>query len=477
MKKYFLFYLSFFCLTASANNLRISNVSLETQNDNLNTYQVKFDIAWDNSWRTSTFESNWDAAWVFLKFRELPSTEWQHGEVFSVGHVAPSGSTIDPSSDNMGVMIFRDSDGIGNVNFTNAEIRWWYGFNVPDDAVIEIAVMAIEMVYVPGGSFQLGDNDFSQGSFSNYTVVDEVSICLGCEEGIQSNTAQMEIADDFDSQNLEILPDAFPKGYNEFYCMKYEMTQGQWADFLNKLTAAQASTNNTNEESVGYGISSSSNSPFKYSAARPNQVIGHLSWHQVAAYADWSGLRPMTELEYEKACRGFANRVSGEYAWGNSYKHHDTYIIINEGMPNEMIQSLPQGTGNLMDPATGSNLRRAGILAASSVNKTRQETGGTYYGIMEMSGHLSELVINVGTSWGRVYTGLHGDGVLDPNGDHNVDFWPDISGIFEAWGVGLRGAGMAFFGAQISNRHKSNDHVKAKTNSFSNGGRLVRSGL
>ena len=30
----------------------------------------------------------------------------------------------------------------------------------------------------------------------------------------------------------------------------------------------------------------------------------HISWSDMSAYLDWSGLRPMTELEYEKACRG-----------------------------------------------------------------------------------------------------------------------------------------------------------------------------
>jgi formylglycine-generating enzyme required for sulfatase activity len=40
-----------------------------------------------------------------------------------------------------------------------------------------------------------------------------------------------------------------------------------------------------------------------------------LSWFDVAAYLDWAALRPMTELEFEKVCRGPENRIAGEYAW------------------------------------------------------------------------------------------------------------------------------------------------------------------
>jgi hypothetical protein len=41
--------------------------------------------------------------------------------------------------------------------------------------------------------------------------------------------------------------------------------------------------------------------------------------NRMAAFADWSGLRPMSELEYEKACRGYNTpAVPNEYAWGNA---------------------------------------------------------------------------------------------------------------------------------------------------------------
>jgi len=57
-----------------ANNIAVSNVSTTGQNtsqgtnNSANYTMVKFDVSWGNSWRTSSGPSNWDAAWVFVKF-------------------------------------------------------------------------------------------------------------------------------------------------------------------------------------------------------------------------------------------------------------------------------------------------------------------------------------------------------------------------------------------------------------------------
>ena len=61
-----------------------------------------------------------------------------------------------------------------------------------------------------------------------------------------------------------------------------------------------------------------------------------LSWADVAAYLDWSGLRPMTELEFEKACRGPNAPVAGEYAWGSNAGLVQATSIVNGGLSNEV---------------------------------------------------------------------------------------------------------------------------------------------
>ncbi len=70
---------SLFCLLTYANNITVSNISLENLNEP-NWVQIEFDLSWENSWRLSAGPSNWDAAWVFIKYR-VNSGEWAHAQL------------------------------------------------------------------------------------------------------------------------------------------------------------------------------------------------------------------------------------------------------------------------------------------------------------------------------------------------------------------------------------------------------------
>ncbi|MCX7953959.1 MAG: hypothetical protein N3A01_02080 [Bacteroidales bacterium] len=62
MFKAYLFNVVFFLsFGLFANNVQISNLGLVGQNTTLDYTMIRFDISWENSWRTSTLESNWDA--------------------------------------------------------------------------------------------------------------------------------------------------------------------------------------------------------------------------------------------------------------------------------------------------------------------------------------------------------------------------------------------------------------------------------
>ena len=72
-----------------ANNIRIIGLPvLEGQNEKEHSIKIKFDLAWDNSWRTSK-PNNYDAAWIFVKCWDGES--WNH--VYLEKDSAIAGST------------------------------------------------------------------------------------------------------------------------------------------------------------------------------------------------------------------------------------------------------------------------------------------------------------------------------------------------------------------------------------------------
>ncbi|MCP4710862.1 MAG: hypothetical protein GY869_19750, partial [Planctomycetes bacterium] len=164
------------------------------------------------------------------------------------------------------------------------------------------------------------------------------------------------------------------------------------------------------------------------------------SWDDGLAYADWAGLRPFTELEFEKACRGPELPVPNEFAWGNTSIHNSwAYGLGSPGEASEYISAQPTGTGNAAYSQTidlGTPLwdgpLRCGIFATGSTD--RQESGAGYFGNMEFSGNLAERTITIGTSQGRSFSDYEGDGALNSSGDADAPGWP------AADGAGFRGA-------------------------------------
>ena len=449
----------FFCL---GNNIQISNVSLTNQNTTTNYYMVEFDLSWENSWRTSSFESNWDAAWVFIKFTQLNQQEWTHGSLHASGHDAPAGATITPSPDGVGVFIYRTADGIGDVNYQNIRLRWNYGTDgVGDNDVLEISVHAIEMVYVPQGSFYVGDGQGDFGQFEQGTsgqpfqITSEAAITLGgggANSLGNSNAINMLNADDFDDVTSHTLPADFPKGFAAFYCMKYEASQQQYADFLAELTTTQRNSRDGPHYVNAVNVFPIEDGNHYAVAAHPWRAMEYMSWADIAAYLDWAGLRPLSELEYEKACRGPLSPVNNELAWGDdSWYIEGLYTLENEGTPQETISNLGEYVGNANPASIYSGLHvpvRCGIFAASATHKTRKETGASYWGIMELSGNTHEPVISVGNTQTRDYSGLHGDGNLTSTGNASFSLLSD-------WAF-VNTVGVGFRTSEVSTRYQAN---------------------
>lgn len=430
-----------------ANNIQVSNIELTNLNQPSGWVNVEFDLAWENSWRVSTGPANWDAAWVFIKYR-VNGGSWSHAGLSQTNSVAAAGSTLQVSPDGVGAFIYRDADGAGNVSFTDTQLRWNYA-SVDVNDVIDIKVFAIEMVYIPEGAFYVGGTSGTEankfhagGSFTStsYLVDSEDAITIA------NTTGNLYYVNDSSAggDRTGTLSASFPKGFAAFYCMKYEVSEGQWLGFFNCLTQTQQANrditgpNGKNSDAVVSRNTIAWISGEATSSA-PDRAMSYLSAADINAYMDWSGLRPMSELEYEKACRGPILPKEGEFAWGNNQIFAEPYTLFNSGFSSERVSNPSQSVGNAHYSETDGSLNgplRCGIFANSAVNKTRVETGGSYYGVMEMSGNLYERCVSVGTAQGRAFTAVHGNGIISFAGNGTAVNWPTSS---TGDGYGYRG--------------------------------------
>ena len=463
----------FFLDSTYANNILTANVKLVGQNTTNQTTRIQFDISWENSWRTSSGPANWDAAWIFVKYR-IGNGNWQHAYLDGNGHTAPAGTTLSvglltpgtafnaTTNPGMGTFLYRSANSSGAFAAAGVQLQWNYGANnVQDNDLVDIQVYAIEQVYVPQGSFYLGTGAGSQpgaeyGSFYKYPaeatpfqVLSESAIAVGT--GTDNLYYDPTINDPFVGDRAGPIPDAFPKGYAGFYCMKYELSQQGYVEFLNNLTYGQSHKHYDYNGSISqnrfhidtiYGSST-------FRSRSPYVACNFLNWSDLSAYLAWAGLRPFTELEYEKACRGVVTPVYHENAWGSPSSSTQYYTI---GAADDSTENIAgqlntfSGVGNVScyntvgfaaGPTNGP--LRVGIFAASAMGKPnagRSTAGATYYGIMEMSGNVWERAISVGTPQGRAFAGTHGNGILNVNGlPANTDWPSPVTAI----GVGQRG--------------------------------------
>jgi formylglycine-generating enzyme required for sulfatase activity len=365
MKQFFthLFILSF-CLSLQANNIRVSNVILTGKNTSAglnnggNHIFVQFDLSWENSWRSAanTAPNNWDAAWVFVKYR-VGTGAWNHAFLNNIGHTATGatiaaglltpGTTFNATTNPaLGVFVYRGTEGTpGNNNFQGMSLRWNYRVNgVDDNAEIQVQVFAIEMVYVPGGAFTVGDGRSTattSPSLPGYflTTITANNVFPGEKQSCCGGNGAGNELNKMTGGGSSPPASGYPNGFNAFYAMKYPITQKGYVDFLNTLTRTQQSNRHVGTDVGNYMAAASgqttplnrngvpiiadpviadpqSTDPRTYacdlntSSNLPDGVneendglhiaCNWLNFTDVMAYLDWSGLRPITTMEFEK---------------------------------------------------------------------------------------------------------------------------------------------------------------------------------
>ena len=416
-----------------ANNLNITNVQ---KVDN----HLSFDVSWDNSWWVSTYR---DASWIFIKYKNS-SGQWQHLDITSA---TVTGFTLYTYPDHKGIMLSRAFSGQGTVT-GSVTVQFNGGVLGP---LPDFKVFGIEMVYINPGAFYVGDgvstSRFYQGNDNTlpYHIQSAGQITVG-------NTSN-DLNGSGLSQNI---PATFPNGYDAFYLMKYEITQEQYVEFLNTLTATQQQTRTKTDLSaitagnrfvmratptpqIRNGIACDANAtnatPITFYCDLNNNSIPNenndgqniataCSPADCMAYMDWAGLRLATEFEYEKACRGTAYPIANEVANATTLVVN-AGSIVNAGMPNESVSNI--NTDGLIN--IGLPPKRVGIFATAS--STRLQSGAGFYGNMELSGNAQEFYVNPAQI---SYAGNFGDGLLDATGNQNE--W-SLSGYHRPRGTGL----------------------------------------
>lgn len=469
MKKTTLITLLFLALSfqSHANNLIVGTPTISG-----NT--LTFTIKWDNSWYVTTGPSNWDAVWIFVKRQTCVSgaiSPWVHAQLDTSGQsVSGSQLQVDLVSDNAGVFIRRSSAGLGNI--TQATVTLTLASPIGGD---NIGVYGMEMVNVPQGDFYIGD-----GYYSGYNTV----FGNATNQPVQITSATTSLTKaQYGNQNqygsTVTLPSTYPFGYNRFYCMKYEITCAQYVAFLNTLTYDQQlhkqqdmNWNTTPPTSVagtlfmgsfGYrieiktpAISTTSLTPAVYACETNNNGVYDedcdglglpvtLRQEHWLSFMEWAALRPMTEFEYEKACRGPLVPVRSEFAWGTTDIAQMQYTNANWGCSTDAQTYFALGLCNYQ---TGRMYR---VGSAANQNTDRVHAGATYYGILDMTGGTYERCVGGWSYDYSTFTTANGDGNINSDGSCGNAIWNNM----QYWNRG--GSAQNLNGGQVSSRQYSND--------------------
>jgi formylglycine-generating enzyme required for sulfatase activity len=490
------------CRTCSANNLSVGGVELEKPDASSGTVTVSFDMSWDNSWRNSV---NHDAVWVFVKYTKDLGLTWEHATLGGVGTNPPGMSSggspnidIVVPADRKGCLFRRGSIGAGRVDMEGVQVVWdWSVDGLSPEDEVGVRVIGIEMVYIPSGAFYAGDGDGNISSTYAFKSPGAAVSAIEISAGSVNVSSALSPNDDIDISPVEVSGSGglegngdYPTGYRAFYMMKYEITEGQWVDFFNMISSdAKDNRDITGPAGKNSGGTVSRNTISRNAGlavtSRPERACGYLSWPDLAAYLDWAALRPMTELEFEKAARGAGViPAMGEYAWGVFMAEQATVISGAEGGSETVTNegaNVCYGNVVFAGGDEGQGPLRAGIFATAA--STRSKAGAGYYGNMELSGNLWERTVTLGNPEGRMFRGSHGDGILQAaqgyEGNATNADWPGYvtgQGVSAAAGSGFRGGSWADLDPSVLG---ISDRSRAATTSAArlpdSGGRGVRS--
>ena len=403
--------------------------------------RVEFTLRWPNAWCNAR---NHDAAWVVLR---SPDARRGPLRLADAGH-ALTGEVegrIELSPDRLGAFVAVAAPHQGAV-------VWQVTLALDEVASESVTPWAVGMVFVPDGAFDLGDDDPLTLRFGAFHTLDadgapaplriesEATLAVANEPGalwFEPHRAG------YHGTPEGPVPAAWPKGTRAFYVMKRELTQGEYAAFLNALPAQwqarRAPLELKGEETASCSISREAG---RFVAAAPARPCNFVSWDDTCALFDWLALRPITEFEFEKAARGPSRPAPGDYPWGTASL---------DGVMRKVLPTRDLAAASVEDEARLSDAERVPL-------------GASYYWVMDLAGSVWERVVSAGHPTGRAFTGSHGDGVLSEAGSATNDDWPstDPDGK-DAPGVGFRGGADYFKPARADDPTNPFSRVATRT--------------
>ncbi|MFH1227634.1 MAG: SUMF1/EgtB/PvdO family nonheme iron enzyme, partial [Planctomycetota bacterium] len=369
---------------------------------------VTFNLSQQNPFGNVSFDgiAFSDYIWVFVKYSTTSGTDGSWNQA-----ILASGGSVQPTSDNLGAFVRASLAGASGNTFT---LRWNYngsggnGVGAFNAGTFQVRVFVIEMVDVPTGAYYYDAGGIGTTSYNNFG---------GTTQTLVNSTTQIPT----DAAS------GWPNGYTSFYLAKYEVSQQQYCDFLNNIPSATAASTFyavANYNQYGYLIANTGTYPNQYWTAAPNRACNYLSWADTVAYLSWAALRPMTEMEFEKAARGTSGGTNTRtYPWGDTAPSvttgtvdGGTHVIYNANYYVAGITQVPILVGWYLGQNYVTNPGGATGIAY---------TGASPYGIADLAGNNWEHLINC--AWATVP--LNGNGTITAPAS-----WPTA-----ASGKGLRG--------------------------------------
>ncbi len=463
--------LAWFSTSATANHVTVTNVTVIQ--GNYGGVGVEFDLSWQNSWRD---EFNHDAVWLFLKYSTDQGANWHHAtlrgmdyhpEDYSSG--TNSSLEIIVSPDGRGAFVQRSVPGRGPVQTSGMRLCWdARGDGVSPTTLGRVSLHALEMVYIPEAPFYVGD-DSSENSFrvTYINTPDPNRMTPASGDGTLANPyVNLEEGMGRPQGTTGEFSPGYPNGYQAFYIMKYPLSRALYLDFLNLLTATQAeglkvNFSGSNGTIVGTHPNLSNAEPWRALTWTESNEPSWGGCREYLAYMDWAGLRPLTEMEYEKACRGPDLPTDRDFPWGTA----DSALIPNRVVEANTAAETPvdRNANILMGQRflpTLSIPLRPGVFAGANTDQI--QAGASYYGVMDMAGNAGQLTVSAGAKSGagavhekaRNFMGEHGDGSLNPDGTTTMGNWPIPDATLYSGGpMGHRGSNnLSTFNSTVASR-------------------------